>query len=373
MKRGAVPVLAAWGCVLLVSGCGPDHGKDLLAWKSLPSLPDPVGFAGAFAGVSNGELIVAGGANFPTGRPWDGAQKVWHDRIFILAGPRDSWRSCAQKLPRPLAYGVSASASNAVVCCGGGDAERHYADAFLLRWDGTKVAVEPLPPMPGPAAFFCGAVVGESLYVAGGRAAPDSPETLRTLWAIDLAEVPTRRKWRELPPWPGPGRMLAVAAAQDGHFFLISGVDLVRGRDGKPRRRYLRDVYRYTPGFGWRRMADLPRPVAGAPTPAEPWRDTGLLVFGGDDSLYARRVSMLKDHHPGFTPQILRYDVVENRWHKAGRMLKRLGPNPAGHPNLGIWPTVTTPTTRWRGRVVVPSGEARPGVRTPRVLWGGRL
>ena len=270
MKRSTVSALACVGCVVLACavGCGPDYGKDVLAWKELPALPDPVGFAGPFAGASNGALIVAGGANFPTGRPWDGATKVWHDRVFVLAHPRGSWKSPPQKLPRPLAYGVSASANNVVVCCGGGDAGRHYADAFLLRWDGLNITTEPLPPMPAPAAVFCGAIVGQT-----------------------LSKAPKERAWQVLAPWPGRARMLAVAGAQDGHFFLISGVDLVAGPAGKPRRRYLRDVYRYTPDFGWRRMADLPHAVAGAPTPAVGWRDKGLLVLGGDVGRHSARVS----------------------------------------------------------------------------------
>ena len=42
------------------------------AWRELPPLPDAHGFAGAYAGVSGGNLIVAGGANFPDGAPGDG-------------------------------------------------------------------------------------------------------------------------------------------------------------------------------------------------------------------------------------------------------------------------------------------------------------
>ena len=62
----------------------PTARVEVLEWEQLPTLPDEHGFAGAFCGVSGEALIVAGGANFPGGRPWDGAQKVWHDRIFVL-------------------------------------------------------------------------------------------------------------------------------------------------------------------------------------------------------------------------------------------------------------------------------------------------
>ncbi len=54
------------------------------AWTKLPSLPDREGFAGSFAGSHNGALIVAGGANFPGKRPWEGGAKTWHDSVFVL-------------------------------------------------------------------------------------------------------------------------------------------------------------------------------------------------------------------------------------------------------------------------------------------------
>ena len=43
-----------------------------LEWDlGTPPVPDMHGFAGAFTGVSNGRLLVAGGANFPVKPPWE--------------------------------------------------------------------------------------------------------------------------------------------------------------------------------------------------------------------------------------------------------------------------------------------------------------
>ena len=59
-----------------------------LEWGRLPDLPDREGFAGVFSGVvSEGEedfLVVAGGANFPDGRPWEDGKKIYYDGIYIL-------------------------------------------------------------------------------------------------------------------------------------------------------------------------------------------------------------------------------------------------------------------------------------------------
>ena len=74
--------------IVLVFACSDAvHGD----WTRLPSLPDKEGFAGSFAGVSNGALIVAGGANFPDKKPWEGGGKVWYDTVFVLQRPDGEW------------------------------------------------------------------------------------------------------------------------------------------------------------------------------------------------------------------------------------------------------------------------------------------
>lgn len=119
---------------LLVPAQVPAAGE----WERLPPLPDKEGFAAPFAGVSGGALIVAGGANFPGKRPWDGGKKEWTDAVFVLEKPGGKWVA-GGKLPRPLAYGVSVTHGGGVVCVGGSDAGRHHADTFRLEWKGGKL------------------------------------------------------------------------------------------------------------------------------------------------------------------------------------------------------------------------------------------
>src|SRR5689334_6043114 len=120
-------VLLVMGVLLVCSARGAD-----LRWEKLPSLPDREGFAGAFAGVSGEALLVAGGANFPDKKPWEGGKKVWYDTVFALNRPDGQW-ALVGKLPRPLGYGVSVTHRDGLVCVGGSDAERHYADTFRLE------------------------------------------------------------------------------------------------------------------------------------------------------------------------------------------------------------------------------------------------
>ncbi len=326
----AIPILLT----LLASATGVE-------WKQLPQLPDKEGFAGSFAGVSRGAVLVAGGANFPDKKPWEGGKKVWHDAVFVLEKPNGSWK-VADKLPRLLGYGVCVTHGDGVVCVGGSDSERHHADAFRLEWKAGRLVTTKLPSLPKPVANACGALVGDTLYVAGGIEKPDATTTLKSVIRLDLS-VPTP-KWEEIDPCPGGGRMLAVAAAFDDAFWLVGGVDLAASGE----RRYLSDAYRDHPKAGWKRIADVPSPVAAAPSPA-PADASGFHLLGGDDGT---QVGIPHDRHRGFRKQVLRYDAKADRWIDAGQL-------PAAR--------VTVPCVRWNDSWVVPCGEARPGVRSPDV------
>ena len=326
-----------------------------LHWLQLPSLPDPIGFAAPFAGTSGGALIVAGGANFPGAMPWDGGQKVWYDSIFVLSKPQGHWLT-GFELPHEIAYGVSVSTPEGVLCAGGSDAHQHFRDVFLLSWRNGKIETRNFPPLPRPMADGCGGLVGTTFYVAGGTEKPDATNALQTFWSIDItARHPT---WVELQPWPGPPRMLAVAAAtvtptflsaSDGAFFLFSGVELSADSTGKPARRYLKDAYRFTPREGWKRISDLPRAAVAAPSPAI--RCNGqLLIVSGDDGTKVNFEP--KSKHPGFPKDVLAYDLSNDRW-------TRIADSPLSR--------ATAPVVEWNGMAVIPNGEPKPGYRTPEV------
>jgi N-acetylneuraminic acid mutarotase len=200
--------LACFAVAVVVSGFVDEQ-------RQLPSLPDKVGFAGSFAGVSHGALLVAGGATFPDKKPWEGGRKAWTDVVFVLEKPTGEWKVTG-RLPRPLGYGVSATYRNGAVCVGGGDAVNHYSDAFRLEWRDGKLTTTALPPLPEPIANGCGTLVGDVLYVAGGQTHSDSTTASRKVWSLDLAVA--EPMWKECASLPGNGRILSVAAACDGAF-----------------------------------------------------------------------------------------------------------------------------------------------------------
>jgi N-acetylneuraminate epimerase len=321
-----------------------------LNWSLLPALPDPEGFAAPFAGVSNGALLVAGGANIPANKWAEVFTKTWHDRVFVLEHGSSHWKT-GFTLPRTLAYGVSVTTDNSVLCFGGSDATRHYTESFRMRWVEGRLETSPLPDLPQPCAHACGALLGRVVYIAGGTETPASSTTMRNFWALDLNSPSPN--WKELPPWPGPARMLATAGVFGDAFYLLSGVELQAGPDGKPVRAYLKDAYGFTPAAGWKRIADLPRAAAAAPSPALSIRGK-LVVLSGDDGEQVAFRPLEK--HPGFPRTALAYDTAADAW----------------STEFGVpFSRATIPVVEWNHGFVLPNGEARPRERTPEV-WFAR-
>ncbi len=339
----ALALALAWG---LCPGQG-DAAPTAFNWKALPPLPGPVGRAGPFAGASGDALIVAGGAGLRPGGP-----PQWLDTVLVLDGPDEGWQA-AGNLPGPRAHGLSVTTRDGVLCAGGSNGRRHHASALLLRWAAGQLQTTPLPDLPRPCAFLCGALLGNTVYAAGGLEGPAATAALRTFWALDLSDLPLR--WQELEPWPGPERLSAVAAAQGDSFFLFSGIRLRPGARGKVAREYLKDAYRYTPGEGWVKLTSLPRPAAGAPSPAPVLGYHQLAVLGGDDG--ARPALPGRARRPRPSRQALVYDTHRNAWSVEGQLPFSL---------------VGAPHVAWRGYAVLPGGESESGAASAEA-WAGEL
>lgn len=341
--------------------CAADETGGMLAWDALLPLPDALGVAGPFAGVSGGALLVAGGANFPE-PVWENG-KVWRDTVYALERGTDGtglvW-SVAGRLPRPLAYGMSVTHGGAVVCMGGEDGGRVSDEVFALTWDaaGRTLRRRELPRLPRPCAFGQAALVGDTVYVAGGQSGLGAETAMRNFWRLDLAKAGALEgAWQTLPAWPGPERVLAVVAAQnagkDTCVYVFSGRrQVAEGFE------FLRDAYAFNPrrypegraGAAWRQVADVPACVAAGAGAAV--GQAHIIVFGGDDGALFGRADELRDTHPGFPRRTYAYHTITETWVDAG-------PSPLNQ--------VTTVAVPWEGRVVLPSGEVRPRVRTAAV------
>lgn len=336
-------------CWPTISSAQPKPRVELLQWKELPPLPDKVGFAGMVAGVSDNELLAAGGANFPDLN----GPKVYHDTIYVLDKPDGKWK-VAGKLKRPLAYAVSVTHNDRVICVGGENDTETYAKVFALKWSNNKIEIEDLEPLPMPCTNSCGALIGDKLYVAGGirEHSTKATKALKVFWSLDLSAPRDQQKWKKLPTWPGPERMLAVAASQSDKFFLFSGAQLIE-KEGKPERiqPYLRDGYSFDPKKEkWTKLDTvMPRATVAAPGPAITLGQSHIVIIGGDDKIRPAQ------NHPGFLEDVLVYLPVTNVWTSDKPLSKGTS-------------RVTAPIVQWKDTHVVISGEMRPRVRSPKVF-----
>ncbi len=354
--------LIVWSFVLFAATAAlaaeTEQGKQqFLQWDSLPNLPNELGVAGPFAGVHNDALIVAGGANFP--QPvWENT-KVWHDDVYVLVRQGDgyAWKDGGQ-LPRPIAYGAAVSTLAGVVCMGGSDQEDVYPDVFLLSWDPAteQVTCTDYPSLPRPCAYGQAALIGEVIYLAGGQSNGGLESAMTNFWKLDLSDKddPDGFTWKQLPPWPGPSRAFNVTAHQHNGYndcvYVMSG----RRQDGDEVQ-FLKDVWEFTPATGvWRGRTDAPRCfMAGEGIGIG---QSHILVLGGADGSLFFKADELRDDHPGFPNEVLAYHTITDTWTLGGSI-------PRNH--------VTTIAVKWDDRIVLPSGEVRPRVRSS-AIWSIR-
>ena len=358
MRTGKLLLWLLLPALLTLTSCMQSVTLDgqTMRWDLLPRLPGTIGVAGPFVGVDNGALIVAGGANFPYGPPWEGGEKVWHKDIYVLEQGAKRWMT-GLKLDRPIAYGVSIETKYGLVMAGGCDNEKSYADVQLLNWDvaSRKITAEKLPLLPRATSFCKGAAIGSVIYVAGAQSSSD-PRTAEALfWKLDLSKPALERKWISVEPWPGTPRNKSLIVAQKQgdkeYLYLFGGEYSTTDLHGEINRTYLRDVYRFDPaaksGSAWKRLSDLPKPLAASQGVAV--GNSKILLISGSSGLHVYKPV---DKRPLFSTDVMEYDTVEDKYSYAGNM------------PLGV---VTTTATIFDGDVVVPSGEIRPGIRTPLV------
>ncbi|QNE41941.1 galactose oxidase (plasmid) [Hymenobacter sp. NBH84] len=360
-----------------VVGCGraglPTPPTTRLHYHSLPALPPQQGqanpgVAGAFAGVSHGALLVAGGANFPNGYPWQNGPKVWHATVYVLTGKgsRQRWQ-LAQPLAQPLAYGASVGWHNQLIGLGGNNADRRHSQVFTLTWDADAGQVQQgtLPNLPLALANHAAAVLGDVLYVFGGES---DHGTEKSLYALNLRHPATG--WQRRADLPGPARAFTALAALGEALYVLGGRETVAGTTT-----VFKDAYRYEPAQDhWAALPDMP--VALAAHGAAAAGPHALLIPGGDDGVRLQQIEALNRQlattpagpahndllqrrnalqavHPGFRREVWEFRPGSRRWAVVDTL-----PYPA---------PVTTPVVRRGRQLLLPSGEISPGVRTPAI------
>lgn len=376
-------------CLLSVSTTA--WSQEYFLFDPLPELPANTGYdaqpglAGPYTGTDHDALILAGGANFPEALPWEGGQKVYYDEIFVLTREPEGgyeWQLMEERLPRAAGYGGAVSTSRGLFCFGGNTESEVLKSTYYLTYHPEQKAIQrtPGPDLPRPLTNFAFARVDGYLYVAGGVHEPGGPAT-DVFWRLDLdAPDPAGAEWEILESWPGAPRAFAVGVGQSNGvqncFYLFSGRNVQPGEAIA----VLHDGFVYNPALErWQQIGtDSSFPVMAGT--AFPVGTNGIVFSSGADGRQMLKENQLKntidqfsasadgqnleiarqhllDHlnqHPGFGNKLRLYHTVTGRMEEMGEL-----------PGTG---QVTTTAVRWGEDVILPSGEVKPGVRTPEIL-----
>ncbi|MGH2623046.1 MAG: galactose oxidase [Sphingobacterium sp.] len=328
-------------------------------WNLLSPIPDSLGFAGSFAGNLESGIVYLGGAQFQQGiPPWDGGVKVWTNQIYYLKDPAANWQEIGQ-LPQALGYGASASYQGKFFIAGGSDASQHFAQTYALSFQQDQLKIITLAPLPVPLANVAFAQHENYWYVLGGQESPTAQQALNRVFRLDLSDP--QKGWKELPAFPGQGRILAAAAANEDGVFLFSGASLEKGK-----RTYLRDGYRYN-GDSWSKIADVPQAITAVANPGVEISPGKFMFLSGDTGELAD--ADLRDRHPGFSRHVYTYLVKENKWVLSDSVPSFISSDEGTENKTPLIAPVTTTVVPYHGGVLIPGGEARPAVRTNQVLY----
>jgi N-acetylneuraminate epimerase len=323
-------------------------------YKYLPPLPEREGFAGMFAGVSNGSLVCMGGTNFPGKRPWEGGKKKWYDDIYVLEGKK--WQRLKQKLSSPVAYGVSVTYNNIIILIGGND-EHGYSNRVVgYAWTGSSIEITSYPSLPVPLANMAGALVGHLVIICGGNNSSQG-KGINKCYSLDLEDL--NKGWFEFPPLPGLERVLPVSGVHQGKFYLFSGETASMSAGNEQFREILQDAYRLAPekinGLwtgSWQKLSPMPVGMAAGGNTL-PVIGNKFFFWGGVDAVTALQKDPVAAI--GIPPDMFFYDCDSDTWEYLGK-------------NYEVVSRVTLPVVYWKHKWIYVNGEIKAGTRTNTVV-----
>ena len=281
------------------------------------------GVSALYAGVWNGQLIMAGGCNFPHVPVADGGKKVYYDGIYAASLSDDAtlqWQEIGL-LPEASAYGVTIPTDKGLVCVGGNTAERSLSEAFLLSLQDGGAVMESLPSLPVTIDNMAGALLDHVIYIVGGNVNGVPSSAVYSLNLDNLAEG-----WKEEVSVPGNPRVQPVCAAQGGKLYVWGGFSTA----GEGREATLSvDGYAYTPSAKeWKQVAT---PVDESGTAVS--LGGGVALPMGEDAVFCTGgvnkdifLQALQGIHKGkeylsrpvewyqFNRKLLKYDTKEDKW-----------------------------------------------------------
>jgi N-acetylneuraminic acid mutarotase len=198
-------------------------------------------------------------------------------------------------------------------------------DAFV--YDPQTDSWNDLPPMPTPRGAAASAVIGDTLYVAGGMT-----HNGRLSNALEAFDFRTER-WRRLADMPTP-REHTIGAAVDGSMYVAGGRTLESDS--------IHAFERYDPETDtWTRLPQLPQDAGSLEAASV---DGYFLAVAGDD-----------DREGWVTGKVQRYDPAANEWTQLPEMRTKRHGMAAAVADGRLWVFGGSPCARFAASDIVES------------------
>ena len=342
------------------------------------------GVAGAFSGIVHNKLIVAGGCYFPDKMPWDGGVKKFEDKIYAFELGEEPLQAIpmAFRLPEPVAYGVSITLPEGILCIGGNGPDQCTSKVFLMKWDeqSADLIKKDYPDLPVPLSFATAILLDRFVYVSGGSSHIDGKETFNHFYGLDLSKSSTQTfKWEKLPSYPGISRILSVGVVQSDSvrkcLYLFSGRN-VTDPDNPV---VLKDGVKYDPVLQkWDVVKTKSKegfPVMAGSAFAY-GSDDIVFIGGAPDSTYLQAqhlaIALAKatvgSNQDQIKSELIRFNNSHMGFSSRIRIYNTVGGGiSSGGCFSGLCP-VTTSAIPYRNGAIVACGEIKPGVRTPDIF-----
>jgi len=325
------------------------------------------GLAGPVTGLVNQKLLIAGGANFPDGLPWMGGRKVYYREGFIMDG--DCARVEAKmNLPYAVAYAASCSIPGGIVTIGGENETGPLKDVLLTRWMDGMIHFTKLPSLPVAITNACATALGEVVYAGGGET---SINTTARFYKLDLKDLASG--WQTLKDIPVSVSHTTLVPSDNGKYLYLMGG---RCKTDSGISILYNQIFRYdTKSDAWTEKSRLPYPLSAAS--AVMINHRYIALFGGDQGQIFTQIERLiraikeepdslkkillmdekarrQSQHAGFSNAVLLYDYSTDTWKEGDSVPFNIG--------------VTTTALKSGKRIWIPTGEIKPGIRSPLVL-----
>ena len=192
------------------------------------------GVSGHIAGEPcQGQLVMAGGCNFPDRPAREGGAKRYYSEIYIAdylgafnlacetkASELDMGWKLVGHLPHPTAYAAFQLYDDQLIVAGGQSAAGDLSDAYIIQLsDSLDVEITPLPSLPEPRSGMASALIKNVLYLIGGHV---NGKLSNTVLSLDLSSP--QKEWREETPYPHSPFLKLVATTNLGEYSTPSYV-----------------------------------------------------------------------------------------------------------------------------------------------------